>query len=485
MINRTVSLFFALLPILVLVGCDDDDEDRVDGDTISVERNVEVEPVSYDYPEPQTTITLPVLDVFLADTAFLNSARTELQLTDAEIDSLRRLSSTSVTEMYSRYQGDSLSRSPYSTRRAGEEGIRRIGEILGADRGNRLVEMVRMRWNSGVGEQLMAGARGDTAGGADSQSDSLGRTARSAENPAAIPSDTRIVINIPAYRMDLFNGGRLVGSWEVAIGYPEFPLPTGVRRARQVIFNPTWTPPTESWVTSSGSVTAGKTIPGGDPKNPLGIIKIPIGLPSLIHAGKSQSVIGSFGSHGCVGLTDAQMKEFVKLLGEATGTTINDSLISYYGKNRTTTKSIALGSGIPVELRYETIGVVDGGLVIYRDVYDYNTNTEENLRQVLRTYGVDMASLDQATANRLTEGLRSMAIDAQGESDSEDTTGGDTAASVREDVEITRSLSGKRKVEIAVPSLRSQGYPAMMNPGSGSAGTASSGGGKGDTSRAG
>lgn len=485
MMNRTVSLFLALLPILVLVGCDDDDNDRAYADTISVERNVEVDPVSYEYPEPQTTITLPVLDVFLADTAFLNSVRTELQLTDAEIDSLRRLSSASVAEMRSRYQNDSVSRSPYSTRRAGEEGVGRIREILGADRGNRLVEMVRMRWNSGVEDQWTAGADDDTAGRALTQSDSLGRTARSAENPAAIPQDTRIVINIPAFRMDLFSQGRLIGSWEVSIGYPEFPLPTGVRRARQVIFNPTWTPPSESWVTSSGTVTAGKTIPGGDPKNPLGIIKIPIGLPSLIHAGKSQSVIGSFGSHGCVGLTDAQMKEFVTLLGEATGTTVNDSLISYYGKNRKTTKSIALGSGVPVELRYETISVVEGKLVIYRDVYDYNTNTEENLQQVLRTYGVDMASLDQATVNRLTEGLQSMAVDAQGESDSEDTTGGDTAASVREDVEITRSLSGKRKVEIAIPSLRSQGYPAMMKPGSGTAGTASSGGQKKDTSGAG
>lgn len=479
----TALFLLALIPVLMLTGCDDDDVDRASGDTISVERNVEVEPVSYDYPEPQTTITLPVLDVFLADTAFLNSARTELGLTDAEIDSLRGLTSTSVSRMYARYQGDTASPYEYSTRRAGEEGVVRIREILGADRGDRLVDMVRMRWNSGIGESATA-MQGDS-GASTGMSDSLGRTARSAENPAAIPSDTRIVVNIPAFRMDLFNNGRLVGSWEVAIGYPEFPLPTGMRRANQVIFNPSWTPPSESWVTSSGKVTAGKTIPGGDPKNPLGIIKIPIGLPSLIHAGKPQSWIGSFGSHGCVGLTDAQMKEFAKLLGEATGTTINDSLIAYYGKNRKTTKSIALGSGVPVELRYETIGVVDGDLVIYRDVYDYNTNTEENLRHVLRTYGVDMASLDQATSQKLQRGLRSMARDAQGESDSEDTEGGDTAASPSEDVEVTRSLSGEKKVVVSIPSLRSQGYPAMMKAGAGASGTAAAGSGKKDTSGAG
>ena len=133
--DMTALFLLALIPVLMLTGCDDDDVDRASGDTISVERNVEVEPVSYDYPEPQTTITLPVLDVFLADTAFLNSARTELGLTDAEIDSLRGLTSTSVSRMYARYQGDTASPYEYSTRRAGEEGVVRIREILGADRG--------------------------------------------------------------------------------------------------------------------------------------------------------------------------------------------------------------------------------------------------------------------------------------------------------------------------------------------------------------
>jgi len=35
---------------------------------------------------------------------------------------------------------------------------------------------------------------------------------------------------------------------------------------------------------------------------------------------------------------------------------------------------------VPVELRYETIVIQDGQLHVYRDVYNKNTNTEENLR---------------------------------------------------------------------------------------------------------
>jgi len=35
---------------------------------------------------------------------------------------------------------------------------------------------------------------------------------------------------------------------------------------------------------------------------------------------------------------------------------------------------------VPVELRYETIVIENGQLHVYRDVYNKNTNTEENLR---------------------------------------------------------------------------------------------------------
>ena len=44
---------------------------------------------------------------------------------------------------------------------------------------------------------------------------------------------------------------------------------------------------------------------------------------------------------------------------------------------------------MPVELRYETIVVEDGKLHIFKDVYNQNTNTEENLRKVLAAQGVN------------------------------------------------------------------------------------------------
>src|SRR5260370_5306435 len=98
------------------------------------------------------------------------------------------------------------------------------------------------------------------------------------KGPNAVPKDTRIVVNIPAFRMDVFHDGTLLKSYKIGIGYQQFPLPTGFRKAEMIIFNPTWTQPNESWASDPGAV-----VEAGSKDNPLGPIKIPIGGANLIH----------------------------------------------------------------------------------------------------------------------------------------------------------------------------------------------------------
>jgi len=87
-----------------------------------------------------------------------------------------------------------------------------------------------------------------------------------------------------------------------------------MRTADTVIFNPTWTVPDEEWAEEMNNVKVGETVEAGSKNNPLGWIKVPIGLPNLIHGGKAPAKIGTFASHGCVGLTNAQIKDFAMLL---------------------------------------------------------------------------------------------------------------------------------------------------------------------------
>ena len=333
-------------------------------------------------------VTLPLLDALLTDEAFVGQLREKLKLSDEQIDSLKRVSSAEVGRLQETNAEDTDGNASDARTRASDE----LRKILGAEKEKQFATVVHDYWAKG--------AEGD-------QPDSTGKTVEMSKGPNAVPSDTRVVVNIPAFRMDLFQDGSLVKSYKVGIGYPEFPLPFGLRKANQIIFNPTWTPPDSPWVAKMKNVTAGETVKAGDKDNPLGPIKIPIGLPSLIHGGKSPARIGKFASHGCVGLTNAQVKDFAAMLAKASNTTeVSESTITSYLEDKEKTKTVKLNQPVPVELRYETIVLEDGKLHLYKDVYAQETNTEENLRTVLEANGVRFEDLPEQQRTEILKALK-------------------------------------------------------------------------------
>jgi L,D-transpeptidase ErfK/SrfK len=284
--------------------------------------------------------------------------------------------------------------------------------------------------------------------------------------PNAIPADTRIVVNIPAFRMDLFRDGSLVKSYKIGIGYPEFPLPRGLRKAEMIIFNPTWTQPNESWASSPGEV-----VPAGSAANPLGPIKIPIGGANLIHGGKALAKIGNFASHGCVGLTNAQVKDFAKVLADATQTELSNEAIAKFLKNPSRTRVVKLTQLVPVELRYETIVAEDGKLHIYRDVYGQNTNTEENLRAVLEKNGITFDNLPEEEKARVWEILnivsrhpKKLPTPAPTVTANQNAADKAAAAAARKaEAARLRKLRSQREFVIDIATLSGKGYPLAVN----------------------
>lgn len=335
-------------------------------------------------------VTLPLLDALLSDEKFVGRLKQDLKLSDEQIDSLKRISSTEIGRLQKINAEDTDGNATDARTRASEE----IRKILGEEKAKQLSTVANDYWSKGDKSEANAG------------------TVEMLKGPNAVPTDTRVVVNIPAFRMDLFQDGTLVKSYKVGIGYPEFPLPFGLRKANQIIFNPTWTPPDSPWVEKMKNVTAGETVKAGDKDNPLGPIKIPIGLPSLIHGGKSPAKIGKFASHGCVGLTNAQIKDFAGLLAKASNTSeVSDITIASYLEDKEKTKTVKLSQTVPVELRYETIVLEDGKLHIYKDVYAQDSNTEENLRAVLEANGVRFEDLPEQQRTEILNALKDVKKD--------------------------------------------------------------------------
>jgi lipoprotein-anchoring transpeptidase ErfK/SrfK len=383
-------------------------------------------------------VTLPVLDAMFADEAFAGELKSKLQLTDEQVESLRRVAGEERAGLDE--AGESSGTTTAATRRASEK----IQTVIGAEKAAAFNSFVSERW----------------AGGS---------AALDAAKPNSVPTDTRVVVNAPAYRMDVFQNGKLVKTYRVGIGYPEFPLPQGMRKADTIIFNPTWTPPDEPWV--KGKFEPGKKVEAGSKDNPLGPVKIPIGLPSLIHGGKAPARLGGFASHGCVGLTNPQVQDFSVVLASLGGAQLTPEEVAAHAKSKEETKQVKLSTPVPVELRYETIVVEDGKLHIYRDVYDKGTNTEENLRRVLEAFGVKLEDLSEPERAQVTQALQAMARDAQGNpadgqpSASPSPTPGKGAANrnANADVRETKTIKGQKEVVIDVAALRGKGYPAPVN----------------------
>lgn len=283
------------------------------------------------------------------------------------------------------------------------------------------------------------------------------------KGPNAIPKDTRIIVNIPAFRMDVFQDGSLVRSFKVGIGYQQYPLPTGFRKAEQIIFNPTWTQPNEPWASDPGAIT-----PAGAAGNPLGPIKVPIGGANLIHGGKSLAKIGTFASHGCVGLTNDEVKDFVRTLADATKIDLTDDTIASYLKHRARTQVVKIPKAIPVELRYETIVIQDGQLHVYRDVYNKNTNTEENLRAAFDASGLSLDKLTEEEKTQALDAVNAMSLHQKKQPAPKPTVPANqtpeerkaAAAERRAELKRQAELRNRKEIVIDVAELTGKGYPA-------------------------
>jgi lipoprotein-anchoring transpeptidase ErfK/SrfK len=408
-------------------------------------------------PVAEVPITLPVLDALFADKKFTADLKSKLQLTEEQIEGLKKLSSGEVAKL----RHSNAENKAASAEAARQSAIEAIRGVIGTEKLEQLLGLARERWNKGSEELEALAAK-------EAEPTML-------KGPNAVPRDTRIVVNIPAFRMDLFDNGNLIKSYKVGIGYPQFPLPIGLRKAQIIIFNPTWTPPDEPWVASMSGVAVGEVVAAGSKLNPLGPIKIPIGAPSLIHGGKPLYKIGTFASHGCVGMTNTQVKDFARLLATASGTELSDQTMTAYLRNRTRTQVVKLNKLVPVELRYETIVIEDGKLHIYRDVYDQNTNSEQNLRAALDANGIAFDSLSAEEKEQTLEALNALSRHPKKQPTPQPTieanlNAADRLARANErkaEAARQKQLRSQKEIVIELPALSSKGYPAPVNLDSG------------------
>jgi len=226
-----------------------------------------------------------------------------------------------------------------------------------------------------------------------------GKIERAALQPGQ--PDLKITVNVPAFRLTLWQNGKEVRTYEIGVGMKKFPIVIGQRRITQVIWNPEWVPPDSEWVNESHSnVEPGEHVEAGDPRNPLGKIKIPLGDGFLLHQAARPTDLGHLVSHGCIRMLKEDISDLAQKIVAARALSISAEQIDHAMKS--TDRLVAkLSPPIVIDIDYDTIVVEGGVLHIYPDVYDRNTTTVENLRAELQSVGIDASRLDDQTAKQL------------------------------------------------------------------------------------
>ena len=285
------------------------------------------------------------------------------------------------------FNGEVWARVEYQDRESQE-----TEHLLLAKRGDEENVGTRERPVSPTGDDKDSNAsENDTDESARSDSFTGGRVQHAALKPG--DGDIRVTVNVPAFRLTVWQGGKEIKTAYVGVGRKSHPIPVGMRSAEKIILNPDWIPPDSAWVRKSSSVEPYERISADDPDNPLGKIKIPLGQAYLLHEAQSASDIGNLVSHGCVRVMRDDLFDITEMIAKARGLSISPGEIDAARKN-TDRRVIDLNGSIPVDINYDTMVVENGVLTIYPDVYERNTNTVANLRAKLEQYGVDASRFD-------------------------------------------------------------------------------------------
>ncbi len=220
-------------------------------------------------------------------------------------------------------------------------------------------------------------------------------------------ANIEITVDVPAFRLTLWQDGRVVKTYRIGVGQKEYPIIIGVREASEVIWNPAWIPPDSDWVSGHKGVKPGQVIKASDPRNPLGKVKIPLGGGYLIHQAKGVGDLGNLVSHGCVRMMLADLYDLAEKINMAYGSPVSAKQITAAKRSkRTVVAELDPQLPLSVDINYDTLVVEGGALHIYPDVYDRGTNTIARLRAELASVGADADALDERTLERMLARIR-------------------------------------------------------------------------------
>jgi murein L,D-transpeptidase YcbB/YkuD len=212
----------------------------------------------------------------------------------------------------------------------------------------------------------------------------------------------RLVINIPAGRLDVFERGERTRSYLVSVGRRGFETPAGSYFVNRIEWNPWFHPPKSNWARNW------KIMPPG-PDNPMGRVKLQFSTLLYIHgtSEEEEARLGARASHGCVRMGEEDIRELARLVHRYTTPNVSSKTLDELAQPGAKNRSFALGRGVPLSVTYNIVEVRDGQIVINPDVYRKKGDSiKPQLTAALEKAGIHPSQLDPQRFDELSRTRR-------------------------------------------------------------------------------
>lgn len=212
---------------------------------------------------------------------------------------------------------------------------------------------------------------------------------------AADEEGLRLVVNVPANRLYVYENGVRTRTYAVSVGLRGYETPRGSYRIREVIWNPWWHPPESNWARGR------KPEPPGE-ANPMGRVKLNFGPLLYIHGTADYQALGNPASRGCVRMRNSDVIELTQLVHEYASPNVEGDLLRTLIDSPNMTRRITLKQPVRFEAVYDVATVDDGFLILYPDVYGrVRSQVREEVEKTLREAGIDPGRVNRDHLERL------------------------------------------------------------------------------------
>jgi murein L,D-transpeptidase YcbB/YkuD len=214
--------------------------------------------------------------------------------------------------------------------------------------------------------------------------------------PARAQAPMEIVVNIPAGRLDVLEGGERIRSYPVSVGLPRYATPTGAASIQRMVWNPSWTPPDSEWARDEKPAAPGWS-------NPMGRVKMHLFRDYYVHGtpARNERHLGRPASHGCIRMRNEDVMELARLVLRADGAPVSDATVDQLVANPGRTRELRLSGRVLVRIEYRLAELEQDSVALHPDVYARAAGRYgEVVQREMAALGQDPAVVEQMAITR-------------------------------------------------------------------------------------